>query len=94
MQPSTSERSRQWEPWERHGAGDPYTDEGPTSTAVITRDWTVAENLSLGTETFMPEHLLYGVVPSALLDSHEFWQDEDDNRTQALPPRTTANAAP
>ncbi len=34
----------------------------------------------LGTqEQFIPSRLLYGIVPSALLDTHLFWQDKSDN---------------
>ena len=47
-------------------------------SAVITRDWTVESNLSLGTETYVPARLLHGLLPYALLESHAFWQDEDD----------------
>ena len=28
---------------------------------------------------FIPSRLLYGLVPSALLESHDFWQDAEDN---------------
>ena len=81
MQPSTGSRQGLWAPWERHGAGHPYADShnSPTKSAVITRDWTVEANLSLGTETYIPARLLWGMIPATLLESHEFWQDEDDN---------------
>lgn len=37
-------------------------------------------NCIVGTqEQFIPSRLLYGIVPSALLDTHMFWQDKSDN---------------
>ena len=30
-------------------------------------------------EQFIPSALLHGLVPSALLDTHDFWQDAEDN---------------
>ena len=47
----------------------------PSSAAII-RDAAHALNLSGGRETFVPAHLLYGMIPQALLDTHRFWQDE------------------
>ena len=80
MQPSTAHREGMWPEWERHGAGHPYGDShNQTKSAVITRDWMVEANLSLGRETYLPSRLLYGLVPQALLDTHAFWQDEDDH---------------
>ena len=32
-----------------------------------------------GKETFLPERLLYGTLPSSLLEQYLFWQDEADN---------------
>lgn len=45
-------------------------------SAAIIRDAAHALNLSGGRETFVPAHLLYGMIPHALLDTHRFWQDE------------------
>ena len=79
MQPSTDHRCQPWPAWGRHEAGHPYAcSYKTTASAVITRDWTVDQNLSLGTETFMPARLLYGIVPQVLLEQHDFWQDESD----------------
>ena len=105
MQPSTAHRDGMWPEWERHGAGHPYGDShNQTKSAVITRDWMVEANLSLGKETYLPSRLLYGLVPQALLDSYSFWQDEDDHvrgspRGMGHPPHrmqvlTTARARP
>eukprot|EP00966_Prymnesium_polylepis_P111285 2573990-Prymnesium_polylepis.1 len=69
MQPSVSHRQAPWPQWERHGAGHPYADShNQPKSAVITRDWTVDANLSMGTETLVPSRLLFGVVPAALLE--------------------------
>ena len=38
----------------------------------------MAENLSFGEETFMPQRLLFGIVPATLLERYTFWQDEGD----------------
>ena len=75
--PQVSHRQAPWPHWERHGAGHPYADShNQPKSAVISRDWTVETNLSMGTETLIPSRLLYGVVPAALLEAYEFWQDE------------------
>ena len=79
MQPSTDHRQQPWPSWGRHEAGHPYASSyNNPASAVITRDWTVEANLSLGTETFMPSRLMWGLVPHALLEEYEFWQDESD----------------
>jgi hypothetical protein len=41
----------------------------------------VEANLSLGEETYVPDRLLYGLIPEALMTSlqYEYWQDEDDH---------------
>ncbi len=46
---------------------------------TIWRDWVHEQNLTGGQEQYIPKRLLFGVLPSALLDAFEFWQDEDDN---------------
>ena len=75
--PQVSHRQAPWPHWERHGAGHPYADShNQPKSAVISRDWTVETNLSMGTETLIPSRLRYGVVPAALLEAYEFWQDE------------------
>lgn len=80
MQPSIKDRQQPWPSWERHGAGHPYQDhwDNPLS-CVITRGSEFPQNLSGGTETFVPERLLYGILPHALLTQYLFWQDEEDN---------------
>mgnify|MGYP007078071810 CR=1 FL=1 len=78
MQPSISHRSAPWPAWGRYEAGHPYDVKDPGSSAVITREATVSENLSFGEETFMPARLLYGLLPATLLERYTFWQDEAD----------------
>ena len=55
----------------------PFTHPSPTQRAQD------AERLGLSevtlTETFVPARLLYGLLPEALLDTHRFWQDQDDH---------------
>ena len=80
MQPSTDNREQPWPDWERHGAGHPYEDShGDPTSAVITREASCDENLSLGVETYIPDRLLWGIVPHTLLEQYCFWQDEDDH---------------
>jgi len=78
MQPSIEARDSPWPRWERHGAGHPYQMYPDPTSVVITRSWDLPANLSGGTETFIPSRLLYGIVPCALLNTHQFWQDEGD----------------
>ncbi len=80
MQPSLDDRQSLWPVWERHGAGHPYQDswKNPLS-CIISRGLEHEKNLSGCTETFIPERLLYGIIPAALLETYTFWQDEDDN---------------
>ena len=51
----------------------------PDATVIITREWALSDNLSLGTETYLPPRLLYGQLPETLVLNFRFWQDEDDN---------------
>lgn len=37
------------------------------------------ESDEMKNEQFVPSLLLHGLVPSALLDTHDFWQDAEDN---------------
>jgi hypothetical protein len=82
MQPSLDDRQQLWPVWERHGAGHPYQDHwrNPLSCVII-RNSNHVKNLSGAMETLIPERLLYGTVPQALLEQYIFWQDEGDNLT-------------
>ena len=46
------------------------------TSVLIIRDPEHNENLSGGKELFIPSHLLFGLIPDALLNSYNFWQDE------------------
>jgi hypothetical protein len=98
MPDMTQIRKSAWPDWERHGGGHPLAVRSASDTsAVITRAWGVAgrhsRNLSGGVETYVPDRLLFGVLPEALLDAKlakdhkdrvklydrwEWWQGEDD----------------
>lgn len=76
MQPSIKDRDYPWPRWERHGAGHPYAEYPDPTSVVIIRDKVHPANISGTDEQFIPSRLLYGIVPSALLDSYLFWQDK------------------
>ena len=44
-------------------------------SVVITRNLTA----ELGVQTFIPNRMLHGLVPSSLCDDYAFWQNEDDS---------------
>lgn len=56
-------------------AGVPMTTLGPVPSLVSTR----ALNAELGTQTFIPERFLAGLLPAALIDNYVFWQSENDD---------------
>lgn len=56
-------------------AGIPMTTLTPEPSLIITR----ALNAELGTQTFIPERFLAGLLPTALIEKYTFWQSEDDN---------------
>lgn len=89
LHPSTDRRPRPWPSWGRHQAGDadPDASTEQPQTCVIMRHPTHPDNLSKCTETFIPSYFLHGIIPSCLLETHMFWQDEDDNlRGYPIPP--------
>ena len=81
MKPSIAARINPWPSWERHGAGDADPDESVarSSSSSILRHCTHPDNVSKSIETFVPKFLLSGLIPDALLEAHDFWQDADDN---------------
>lgn len=79
MQPPIDDRNFPWPKWERHGCGHPYNQHPNPLSVVIMRDAAHPQNVSGSQEQFIPSRLLYGIVPSALLDNHMFWQDKNDN---------------
>jgi hypothetical protein len=56
------------------------------ASVVIVRDVEHSSNLSGGREIFIPSRYLYGVVPHALLDAYQFWQDESVAPAGSLAP--------
>ena len=78
MQPSIKDRQSPWPAWERHGAGHPYAEHPDPLSVVVLRASDVQDNRAGTEETFIPSRLLYGLIPSALLDTHRFWQDTKD----------------
>jgi hypothetical protein len=81
IQPEINDRRHMWKQWERHAAGDFDPDESsePADGVVILRHPTHPENVSRAVETYLPRRLLEGLLPDALLETHRFWQDPDDN---------------
>lgn len=55
-------------------AGVPMTTVGSSPSLIVTR----ALNSELGTQTFIPERFLAGLIPSALIDVYMFWQGKND----------------
>jgi hypothetical protein len=58
-------------------AGDPRKMVPPKPSLVITRNLTK----NLGTQMFIPNRLLHGLLPAALLEAYVFWQNDDDSLT-------------
>lgn len=98
MPDMTVVRRSAWPEWERHGGGHPLATRSMSDvSSIITRGWGVkgrhSQNLSGGVETYIPDRLLFGLLPEALLDRKllnedkdrckyvdrwEWWQAEDD----------------
>eukprot|EP01012_Entosiphon_sulcatum_P007139 TRINITY_DN13559_c0_g1_i1.p1 TRINITY_DN13559_c0_g1~~TRINITY_DN13559_c0_g1_i1.p1 ORF type:complete len:4669 (-),score=764.85 TRINITY_DN13559_c0_g1_i1:3029-17035(-) len=77
MQPPFGDRNAPWAKWARHEA---ETNSIKTTTsAIILRHANASGNASGTEEQFIPARFLRGLVPSALLDTHLFWQDDEDN---------------
>ena len=58
-------------------AGDPRTPALPSPSLLITRSLTK----QLGTQTYIPQRLLCGLLPAALLEVYSFWQNADGTLT-------------
>ena len=56
-------------------AGVPMTTVAPAPSLVVTR----ALSKELGTQTFVPDRFLAGLIPSALIEKYIFWQSENDD---------------
>ena len=55
--------------------GDAATSAPREQSVVITRNL----NKQMGPQTLIPRRFLQGLLPSALLEEYEFWQNEDDS---------------
>uniref|UniRef100_A0A0G4G6D4 ubiquitinyl hydrolase 1 n=1 Tax=Chromera velia CCMP2878 TaxID=1169474 RepID=A0A0G4G6D4_9ALVE len=75
-QPSTDHRPTMWT-WDRHFAQ--RSTEGEHSHVVIVRHPNHPRNLSKSAEMYVPKGTLEGLLPGCLLETHLFWQDQDDN---------------
>ena len=56
-------------------AGVPMTTVDPSPSLVVTR----ALSSEMGTQTYLPERFVAGLLPSSLVDKYVFWQSENDN---------------
>jgi len=77
LQPSWEDRRSMWPQWGRYEAGKATLPQ-PIPSSVITREATLADNLAGTAEMFVPARYLYGVLPAALLDGHDYWLDDND----------------
>jgi hypothetical protein len=68
--------------------GDPQLEFERVSSLVVHR----YKSDGLGKQTFIPSRLLCGVVPSYLLSTYIFWQNEDDSLTGYLPVNKTVSS--
>lgn len=81
LEMSTSDRRSPWLPWQRHAGGEFEADESEEASVgpVILRHPTHPDNRSKSMETFLPKRILEGLIPDAILERYDFWQDPDDN---------------
>mmetsp|Transcript_14755 Transcript_14755/g.40767 ORF Transcript_14755/g.40767 Transcript_14755/m.40767 type:complete len:3812 (+) Transcript_14755:277-11712(+) len=56
-------------------AGVPMTSVAPTSSLLVSR----ALSSEIGVQTFVPPRFLEGLLPTALVETYVFWQNEDDS---------------
>ena len=90
MQPSFQNRQVQYPDWWVNASGSPYPmgcdntlindidgeSSNQSASVLVVRDQQHPLNLSGGKEVLVPSRFLYGVLPDALLDNYNFWQDE------------------
>ncbi|KAJ1425171.1 hypothetical protein B484DRAFT_93375, partial [Ochromonadaceae sp. CCMP2298] len=70
--------------------GNPKQKVPRTSSLVITRY--IDENVEAA-QTFLPLRLLYGILPAALLESYNFWQNADESVTGYMPSKNLSHQA-
>jgi hypothetical protein len=89
LQPDSRDLDEPYPEWWKRGAGHPYPCgvmtclsgdvtgvEQENKSVVVVRDAGHEDNLSGGTEQFVPMRLLLGLIPETLLEQYMFWQDE------------------
>eukprot|EP01012_Entosiphon_sulcatum_P009332 TRINITY_DN1521_c0_g2_i1.p1 TRINITY_DN1521_c0_g2~~TRINITY_DN1521_c0_g2_i1.p1 ORF type:complete len:4962 (-),score=1074.52 TRINITY_DN1521_c0_g2_i1:73-14958(-) len=87
LTPNTCPRLRNPPPLFRFCAAGKVDGETNGTGCVVIRESTVPENLSGSEEMFIPQRLLFGILPHVLLDKYNFWQDDNDNlRGYAIDP--------
>ena len=69
--------------------GDPRPRYVSAPSLVIRRDVKLQGDAGAAQQTFVPARFLEGVVPSCLLKSYKFWQNEDDSMTGYMPANRT-----
>ena len=79
LNPSPQGRRSHWLKSERFLAGNHTQVAGNPTQTIILRSRAHAGNFSGVTETYIPKRLLQGLIPSSLLETHLFWQDDKDN---------------
>mmetsp|Transcript_7246 Transcript_7246/g.21392 ORF Transcript_7246/g.21392 Transcript_7246/m.21392 type:complete len:5155 (-) Transcript_7246:1654-17118(-) len=77
LQPKWNDRQSKWPRWGRYEAGVAGLPT-PAPSAVITRGATLVDNLSGTEEMYIPSRYLDGLVPTALLEKHKYWLDDND----------------
>lgn len=78
---STDSRPKLPPAWGRYEMGNPNPDDaysGGTSISIVRHPFHPL-NKSGSRETYLPDYVLQGVIPEALLEEYSFWQDDDDN---------------
>ena len=58
-------------------AGIPMTTASPSDSLIVSR----ALSKSIGTQVIVPKRFMAGLLPTALIESYSFWQNENDDIT-------------
>lgn len=70
--------------------GDPSVKYQPGTSLIINR---YVNDDVVNAQTFIPLRFLYGLVPTALLQNYNFWQNADDSLTGYMPIKSQSNTA-
>jgi len=92
LQPTTAARMQPFPKWWSRGAGKAYPNgvsgsllnkvqggryfSNPQKSVLIVRENAHPDNVSGGKETYIPDRMLFGIVPECLLNEYYFWMDE------------------